>query len=79
MAPKTLQQLNPKMTLDAIRDEARQLVESGAIDRKQPIYALCRFISPSEWECVELELEDNDFLLRDEILDLLGREDWSSD
>ena len=74
MATKTL-----RYTLDIIKDEARHLVEAGAIGRKQPIYALCRFIPPSEWECVELELEAHDYLLRDEILDLLGREDWEND
>jgi hypothetical protein len=66
-------------SIDTIKDEARHLVDQGKIDRKQPIYMLCRFISPREWECVELELERNEFLLRDEILDLLGREDWTND
>lgn len=76
-APKTSR--IKRYTLDVIKDEVRQLVCAGALDRKQPIYALCRFIPPSEWECVELELEDNDYLLRDQILDLLGREDWDND
>ena len=63
-----------------VKEEARQLVEAGALDRKQPIYALCRFIPPLvSGKCVELELEESDYLLRDEIADLLGREDWSND
>ncbi len=74
MATRTL-----RYSLEIVKEEARQLVESGTLDRKQPIYALCRFIPPGEWECVELELEENDYLLRDEIADLLGREDWSND
>jgi hypothetical protein len=68
-----------RYSLEVLKEEAKQLVEAGEIDRNQPIYALCRFIPPSEWECVELELEANDYLLRDEIVDLLGREDWSND
>lgn len=74
MSTKTL-----RYSLDAIRDEARHLVQRGVVDRQQPIYSLCRFIPPSQWECVELELEENDFLLRDKVLDLLGREDWKND
>lgn len=68
-----------RYSIDEIKDEARQLVEQGLVERHQPIYVLCRFIAPREWECVELELEANDYLLRDQVLDLLGREDWAED
>jgi hypothetical protein len=66
-------------SIDAIKDEARQLVQEGRLGRHQPIYTLCQYISAREWICVELELERNDFLLRDRIIDLLGREDWQED
>ncbi|NEQ30752.1 MAG: DUF4327 family protein [Leptolyngbya sp. SIO4C5] len=66
-------------SIGMIRDEARHLVEQGIIDRHQPLYALCRYIPGREWVCVELELEQNDYLLRDQILDLIGREDWEDD
>lgn len=66
-------------SIDMIKDEARQLIEEGLIDRHQSIYALCRFIAPTEWASIEDELERNDFLLRDPILDLLGREEWQND
>jgi len=66
-------------SLDVIREEARRLVCQGVIDRKQPIYVLCQFIPPRDWEYVERELERSDFLLRDPIVDLLGREDWCED
>lgn len=66
-------------TLDIIRDEARQLVQKGAIDRQQPIYTLCRYIPAREWTLVEEELESEGFLLRDRISDLMGREDWDND
>ncbi|MEO1401518.1 MAG: DUF4327 family protein [Cyanobacteria bacterium J06635_1] len=66
-------------SIDLIKDEARHLVHEGKLDRQQPIYALCRYIPGREWECVEVELEAHDYLLRDRIIDLLGREDWSED
>ncbi|KAF3884644.1 MULTISPECIES: DUF4327 family protein [Nostocales] len=68
-----------KYDIEVIKDEARQLVNKGTISRNQPIYALCNYIPGREWVCVELELERNNFLLRDKIIDLLGREDWSED
>ena len=68
-----------KYDIEVIKDEARQLVDKGLVNRQQPIYALCKYIPGREWVCVELELEKNDFLLRDRIIDLLGREDWEED
>jgi Domain of unknown function (DUF4327) len=65
--------------IDLIKEEARQLVKKGNVARSQPIYALCEYIPGRDWVCVELELERNDFLLRDRIIDLLGREDWTED
>jgi Domain of unknown function (DUF4327) len=66
-------------TIDLIRDEARQLVEKGAIGRQQPIYVLCQYIPAREWVCVEVELEQCDYLLRDRIGDLIGSEQWDND
>lgn len=66
-------------SLNLIQDEARSLVEKGVISRQQPIYVLCQYIPAREWAGVEGLLENNDFLLRDRIGDLLGREDWSND
>ena len=68
-----------KYDLEVIKEEARQLVNKGLVRRNQPIYALCQYIPGRDWVCVELELEENDFLLRDKIIDLLGREDWIED
>lgn len=68
-----------KYDIEVIKDEARQLVDKGLVNRQQPIFALCKYIPGREWVCVELELEKNDFLLRDRIMDLLGREDWEED
>lgn len=68
-----------KYDLEVLREEARQLVKKGKIKRNEPIYALCKFIPGRDWVCAELELEENDFLLRDKIIDLLGNEEWDSD
>lgn len=66
-------------SMDLLQDEARQLVQKGVISRNQPIYVLCRYIPAREWASIECVLEDNDFLLRDRIGDLLGREEWEND
>ena len=66
-------------TLDMLRDEARELVERGMVNRQQPIYTLCRYVPGREWECFEIELEKNDFLQRDRIIDLLSKERWEAD
>jgi uncharacterized circularly permuted ATP-grasp superfamily protein len=75
MAQSTLQ----TYSIDIIRDEARHLVQQGCVSRQQPIYILCQYIPAREWTCVEYELEQNNFLLRDRIADLMGREDWHND
>jgi hypothetical protein len=62
-----------------LRDEVRQLVDQGIVDRQQPIYTLCRYIPGREWECFEIELEENEFLQRDHIIDLLTKEVWQDD
>lgn len=66
-------------SMGLIQDEARQLVQKGVVSRTQPIYVLCQYIPAREWAYVECVLENNDFLLRDRIADLLGREDWDND
>ncbi len=68
-----------KYDLEVLREEARKLIQKGEINRNEPIYTLCKFIPGRDWVCLELELEENDFLLRDKIIDLLGREDWTED
>lgn len=68
-----------RYSINAIQDEARELVNRGLISRKQPIYVLCKYIPAREWACIESELEKSDFLLRDRISDLLGQEEWEND
>ena len=66
-------------TLDMLRDEVQELVNQGIIDRQQPIYTLCRYIPEREWECIEINLEESEFLPRDCIIDLLSKEVWRDD
>ncbi|MBW4654180.1 MAG: DUF4327 family protein [Kaiparowitsia implicata GSE-PSE-MK54-09C] len=68
-----------QFSMNVLQDEARQLVQKGVVSRNQPIYVLCKYIPAREWACVECELEQFDFLLRDRIGDLLGREEWDND
>ncbi len=74
-----VQSIQQIYSIDAIRDEARQLVERGVVSRQQPIYVLCKYIPAREWSRVEQELEKSCFLLRDRIGDLLSHEEWRND
>ncbi|PSF39381.1 hypothetical protein C7H19_00925 [Aphanothece hegewaldii CCALA 016] len=66
-------------SVDLLQEEARHLVEKGAISRQQPIYILCQYIPAREWVGLECELEKCDYLLRDSIGDLIGKENWGDD
>lgn len=68
-----------RYSIEMIRDEVRHLVQQGKLSRYQPLYALCQYVPAREWVCIEQTLEENEFLLREQILDLLGREDWEND
>lgn len=65
--------------IEMLRDEARNLIAQGRVNRQQPIYALCQYISEREWACIEINLAENEFLMRDRIIDLLSREQWHED
>jgi len=71
--------LPERYTIDTLRDEARHLVEQGAVSCRQPIYTMCQYIPAREWVCVEHELERNDYLLRDCIGDLICTQTWTND
>ena len=62
-----------------VQDEVKALVTRGVINRKNRIYSLCTFFSYQEWLGIEKILDENDFLLRDPILDLIGPEVWLND
>jgi Domain of unknown function (DUF4327) len=65
--------------IEVIKEEARQLVQKGLVNRQQPIYTLGKYIPDHDWVYFELELEKNEFLLRDRIIDLLDHEYWEDD
>ena len=65
--------------IKTIQEDARYLVHCGKLGRHKPIYSLCNFFPAREWEAVERELEAHGYLLRDRVIDLLGREDWDDD
>ena len=80
MSTKTLPStISFRYSIDAIKDEARQLVDTGIVSRQQPIYILCQYIPAREWVCIECELERCDYLLRDRIGDLIGSQEWDND
>lgn len=66
-------------TLCDVRDEVQALVSQGSIGRQNRIYSLCPFFSHRDWFNIEKILEANDFLLRDTVVDLLGKEAWTND
>ncbi|MCT7948804.1 DUF4327 family protein [Ancylothrix sp. C2] len=68
-----------KYSLEVIQEEVRRLVRSGAVSRQQRIYALCEYIPPRDWVYFERELEESNYLLRDALGDLMGREEWEND
>jgi hypothetical protein len=68
-----------KYDIEVIKDETRLLIAKGLVNRQQPIYTLCKYIPDRDWPCFELELEKNEFLLRDRIIDLLSQEEWEED
>lgn len=74
-----LTQRSSRYSIDVLKEEARHLVECGSLSPHQPIYTLCQYIPGREWICVECELEDNDYLLRDPIIDLIGDIHWDND
>lgn len=62
-------------SLAFIKQEARQLVNQGLISPEQRLYTLWKFIPAKQWNSIERELENSDFILRDCIGDLIGWEE----
>lgn len=68
-----------KFSLEVIQEEVRRLVRAGVVSRQQRIYTLCEYIPPRDWVYFERELEESNYLLRDTLGDLMGREEWEND
>jgi Domain of unknown function (DUF4327) len=68
-----------RYSLATIREEASNLLEIGAITLDQPLRILFEYLPAKEWGMIECELERYDYLLRDRIIDLVGKISWDSD
>jgi hypothetical protein len=68
-----------RYSICSIQDEVRALVDKGCVGRKAQIYALSRYFSDREWQEVQKILDLYNYLLRDPVCDLIGKESWLSD
>jgi Domain of unknown function (DUF4327) len=66
-------------TITDIQEEVQALVSRGLVGRQQRIYELSRHFSDRQWHNVEQLLAANNFLLRDRVIDLTGKEFWMND
>ncbi|HEY9770847.1 MAG TPA: DUF4327 family protein [Coleofasciculaceae cyanobacterium] len=62
-----------------IREEAIYLVQIGEIALDRPLRILFEYLPAKQWNVIECELERHDYLLRDRIIDLVGKISWESD
>lgn len=62
-----------------LQDEVRALVARGAVGRQQRIYELSKYFSDRAWHNIERLLNIHDFMLRDHVIDLVGKESWAND
>lgn len=68
-----------RYTLTMLQDEVYQLIQQKLINRRQPISVLAKYFPARDWQWMERELEQNDFLLRDPIGELISHEEWQTD
>lgn len=71
--------LTTRYSIASIREEAVNLTQAGIIALNQPIRILFEYFPTREWNDIECELERHDYLLRDRIIDLVGKIAWESD
>ena len=68
-----------RYSINAIREEASNLVERGVVSLNQPLRILYEYLPAQYWNKIERELEIHDYLLRDRIIDLVGALSWDND
>jgi hypothetical protein len=68
-----------RYSLADFQDEVRALVSRGVLGRQQRIYELRGYFDDRAWENVEQLLDLNEYLLKDRITDLVGKECWNND
>jgi hypothetical protein len=71
--------LTQRYSINTIKEEACNLVETGLINLNQPLYVLYQYLPIREWVGIECELERWNFLMRDRIVDLIGDLQWDND
>jgi Domain of unknown function (DUF4327) len=54
-------------------------VARGLVGRQQRIYELSRHFGDRQWQDIEQQLAVNNFLLRDRVIELAGKESWIND
>lgn len=62
-----------------VQDEVRALVARGSVGRQQRIYELSNYFGDRQWSNIERLLAENDYLLRDRVIELIGKESWVND
>lgn len=75
----TTSKLTNRYSIVAIREEAINLIYIGAITLDQPLQILLEYLPAGQGNLIERELERYDYLLRDHIIDLVGKMSWESD
>ncbi len=68
-----------RYSIDMIKQEVYSLLEIGIITIDQPLRILYDYLPAKQWNEIECELERYDYLLRDRIIDLVGKLEWESD
>lgn len=68
-----------RYSIVTIREEAINLLQVGVIALNQPLRILCEYLPAQQWKEIECELERYDYLLRDRVIDLVGKLDWDDD
>jgi hypothetical protein len=68
-----------RYSLADFQDEVRALVARGLLGRQQRIYELRGHFDDRAWQNVEQILSLHEYLLKDHITDLVGKECWTSD
>jgi Domain of unknown function (DUF4327) len=62
-----------------LQDEVRELVMRGLVSPQQHIYELKQLVSDREWHNLERLFSEHEYILRDRIIDLIGKESWMND
>jgi Domain of unknown function (DUF4327) len=68
-----------RYSITDFKDEVRNLIARGSIDRQQRIYELKKYFGDRQWQEIEHLLNTYDYVLRGHIIDLVSAESWTND